>query len=418
MCDMKNRKITNRVLRKNESKTGRIIIITGARQTGKTTLVKRLFNDYRYISLEDPVMRGTYARLTAKQWYSMYPKAILDEVQKEPSLIETVKAVYDESTETKYILLGSSQLLLLEKVKESLAGRSSIIELYPLTLPELRTNSWEDSVDDSFFQQEIQGIGEDEYMPSFLLDSKMTEKQQALKYCCQFGAYPAVSDKELSIDEKYDWLQNYIRTYLERDIRDLAAFRDLEPFISLQRYLALNTGTLINASDIGNRLGLTIKTVQRYIRYFDISYQALILPAWSGNPNKRLSKMPKVHYLDNGIIQAILQKRGGLTGNEFESIIVAEIFKQIKTNNLPGKLYHLRTHDGREVDLIIELPQYYYAVEIKMTDKVNKSDIRHLQDLGNILDKPLKKAFLLSNDPETRYFSETIIAIHAAMFLG
>ena len=128
--------------------------------------------------------------------------------------------------------------------------------------------------------------------------------------------------------------------------------------------------------------------------------------------------MPKIHYLDNGIVQAVLQKRGGLTGNEYESMIVSEIFKQIQTLNLQARLFHLRTHDGREVDVLIELPDYYYAIEIKMTGKVNKTDIKHLIGLETILDKPLKKAFVLSNDPETRYFNNNTVAINSAMFLG
>ncbi len=415
---MKNRKIADLLLKRSMSKTGRITVLTGARQTGKTTLVRKLFNDYEYISLEDPVLRGSYAGLTAEQWENLYPNAILDEVQKEPSLIESIKAVYDRWERPRYLLLGSSQILLLEKVKESLAGRCSIIELYPLTLPELRTFSWEDPVDDSLFQHAIKEPEDCDYMPSFLMDKKMVEKQRAWEFYTQFGSYPAVTDEELDTDEKYNWLRNYVRTYLERDIRDLASFRDLDAFVNLQRYLAINTASLVNATDIANRLGLTTKTVQRYIHYFEISYQALLLPAWTQNPNKRLSKMPKIHYLDNGIVQAVLQKRGGLTGNEYESMIVSEIFKQIQTLNLQARLFHLRTHDGREVDVLIELPDYYYAIEIKMTGKVNKTDIKHLIGLETILDKPLKKAFVLSNDPETRYFNNNTVAINSAMFLG
>jgi predicted AAA+ superfamily ATPase len=127
--------------------------------------------------------------------------------------------------------------------------------------------------------------------------------------------------------------------------------------------------------------------------------------------------MPKIHYLDNGILQAVLQKRGGVTGNEFESLVVAELYKQIRTIGSDARLHHLRTHDGKEVDVLIEMPDYYYAIKIKMTSRVNKTDIKTFTGLEVILDKPLKKAFLLSNDPETRYFSDNIVALNAAMFL-
>jgi predicted AAA+ superfamily ATPase len=415
---MKNRRIADFVVKCSSSKTGRITVLTGARQTGKTTLARKLFPDYEYLSVEDPVMRSQYLQLAASQWKTLYPRAILDEVQKEPTLIESIQSVYDQWIEPQYILLGSSPLLLLEKVKESLAGRCIIIEIFPLTLPELRTQSWDEQIDDSLFQRELKNVPAEIYLPSFLMDKKMVEKQNAWEHYLKVGAYPAVSDETLSLEEKYLWLQNYVRTYLERDIRDLASFRDLEPFVKLQRFLAINTGTLVNATAIANRMGLSSKTIQQYIRYFEISYQAILLPAWSQNANKRLAKMPKIHYLDNGIIQAVLQKRNGLTGNEFESLVIAEIYKQIQTIGIHAQLYHLRTHDGKEVDLLIEMPDYYFAFEIKMTDKVTKADAKHLIGLDQILNKPIKMAFILSNDRETKFFDEKIVAMNVTMFLG
>lgn len=415
---MKNRKIADLIVQRHAWKTGRIIILTGARQTGKTTLIRHLFPDYEYISVDDPIMRERYSQLAASQWNALYPNAILDEVQKEPGLIESIKSVYDQWETPKYFLLGSSQLLLLEKVKESLAGRCIIIEFVPLTLPELRTKSWNDPVEVSIFQKILMNTQEGEFLPSFLLDKKMAEKQIAWEHYLEFGAYPAVSDEEMGTEEKHVWLQNYVRTYLERDIRDLASFRDLEPFVKLQRYLAENTASLVNAAAIANQLGLTSKTIQRYLRYFELSYQAIVLPAWSKNPGKRLTKMPKIHYMDNGVVQAVLQKKGGITGGEFESLVIAEIHKQIATISAQVQTYHLRTYDGKEVDLLIEMPDYYLAFEIKKADRITAHDARNLMGLEELLNKPLKKAFLLSNDRDTKVFNDKIIAINTTMFLG
>lgn len=417
---MKNRKIAASIKQRNERPNGRIIVLTGARQTGKTTLVRHLFPEYKYLSIEDPVLRGQYARLTAAQWKSLYPAAILDEVQKEPVLIESIKAVYDQWDEPKYLLLGSSQLLLMEKVKESLAGRCTIVEIFPLTLPELRTRDWDDPVEDSQFQKALQDEFTGEFLPAFTLDPRMVEKQSAWEHILSVGAYPAVSNEALTPDERYDWLHDYIRTYLERDIRDLASFRDLEPFVKLQRYLAENTATLINASSIANQLGVTSKTVQRYIRYFELSYQIVTLSAWAKNSGKRLSKMAKLHFMDNGVLQAVLQKRGGVTGNEFESLVIAEIMKQIAAIQFHGQVrcHHLRTHDGREVDLLLEFPDYYVAFEIKMAGRATKGDAKNFLGLEEILDKPLRRAFVLSNDHETRQLHEKTLALNAAMFLG
>jgi predicted AAA+ superfamily ATPase len=180
----------------------------------------------------------------------------------------------------------------------------------------------------------------------------------------------------------------------------------------------LNTGNLINASSIAKQLGISIKTVQKYIKYFEISYQAIVLPSWSKNSTKRLVKTSKVHYMDQGVVQAILHKRGGMTGNEYESAIISEIYKQAKNVQSQVQFYFLRTHDNKEVDLLLEFPDCYYAFEIKMAAKVSRGDAKHLFELEEILDKPLKKAFLLSNDPETKYFDKQTIAIHSAMFLG
>ncbi len=414
---LRNRQITTTILKKSDTKFGRIIVLTGARQTGKTTLVKKAFPNYTYISIEDPLLRSAYTQLTAAQWKELYPKATLDEVQKEPQIIESIKSAYDQFEDVRYILLGSSQLLLMEKVRESLAGRCSIYEIYPLTLPEIRTKTWDDTTKSSLFQREITDKNP-EFLPSFLLDAEMALKQQALENYLNFGGYPALTDKSLTEKDKRDWLKNYIRTYLERDIRDLASFRDLEPFIKLQQYLAQNTGQLINASEISKQLGISVKTVQRYIKYTEISYQTITLQPWTRNPNKRLIKTPKVHFFDNGVLQAVLQKQGGITGNEFESAIISEIFKQTRNIQAPANFYFLRTQDQKEVDLLIEFSDYYYAFEIKMAEKTSKTDIKHLRGLEEILDKPIKKAFLLSNDKETHYFQDNIIGINAAMFLG
>ena len=416
---MKARYLATFMRRLGQKSTGRILVLTGARQTGKTTLCRSLFSDYSFLSVEDPVLRGQYAQLPASRWRDLYPRAILDEVQKEPRLIESIKSVYDQWSEPRYILTGSSQLLLMEKVRESLAGRCIILELFPLTLPELGTQGPEDEVPLSpFLRLVLDPSTAPSLQPSFLLDPEFSRKQDAWQHYLVFGAYPALTDTALTAEDRFEWCSNYVKTYLERDIRDLASFRDLDAFTKLQRYLARQTATIINAASIAAQLGLSAKTVQRYIRYFEMSYQAISLPAWSRNQNKRLAKAPKLHYLDNGIVQAVLQKRGGITGFEFESLVVAELFKQLRSNRVDAPLYHLRSLDGREVDLLVDLPSGYLAFEIKMTERVSASDARHLRGLADFLDKPLIHSFVLSQDPVTTRLSEGITAVHAAAFLS
>jgi predicted AAA+ superfamily ATPase len=129
-------------------------------------------------------------------------------------------------------------------------------------------------------------------------------------------------------------------------------------------------------------------------------------------------KAPKIHYLDNGVLQAVLQKRGGITGAEFESLAIAELYKQANVLQIPAKFHHLRIQGGREIDLLIELSTGYIAFEIKMTDKVSKSDARHFAGLEEILDKPLIHSFILSNDQTTTTFSDKVTVINITMFLG
>jgi predicted AAA+ superfamily ATPase len=418
---MKRRILFNELQEKQQSKLGRIIVLTGARQTGKTTIARHCFNHYLYIAVDDVIKIQNFIKLTADQWANNYPQAVLDEVQCEPQLMHSIKATYDQFADTRYVLLGSSQFLLLEKIRESLAGRCIIFEIYPLTLPELLSfDINEETERSSFFvdfmneKQNVKNL-----LPSFMLDNNYAIKRNVYDYYLRFGGYPALTDTTFTDTEREEWLAMYVRTFLERDIRDLVAFRDLAPFIKLQQYMANISGMLVNFSTVAKEVAVSVPTVQRYVRYMDISYQSITLPAWVANPLKKLVRAPKVHFLDPGVLRAVLQKhKSDLAGNEFESAIVAEIYKQIKTYRLPLTCYHLRTQDGREVDLLLEAVDYFIAIEIKMSEHINHKDITHLKDLQLILNKPLKHAFVLSNDMEVKHFGEHITAMHAGAFLS
>ncbi len=414
----KRREIIGKINTIKNQKQGRILVFTGARQVGKTTVVKQFMDEYEYLSMEDPVSLPSYQQLTAKEWHRFYPKAALDEVQKAPMLIESIKATYDLFDDVRYVLLGSSQLLLLEKVKESLAGRCVIFDMYPLTLPELASDENTEIVASEWQNLLNTETEEPQLFPSLVLDTRLAIKKQSWQHYTKFGGYPALVSKEMTEEQRFIWLQNYVRTYLERDVRDLASFRSLEPFIKLQHAIALQTGELFNASSLAVKIQMTSKTVQRYLQYLTLSYQVVVLQAWTRNKSKRLSKSPKIHYLDNGVLQAVLKKRGGITGNEFESLVIAEMYKQAQNINSLATFYHLRTHDGKEVDLLVELPNGYYAFEIKMAEYVSKTDAKHFKNLEDILDKPLLHAFILSNSVKTEKITDKITAVNVVMFLG
>jgi predicted AAA+ superfamily ATPase len=417
---MKNRALKQRLQDRAAGKSGRLTVLTGARQTGKTTLAREAFPDRPYVSLDDPVLRPSYTRLAATDWIERLPVALLDEVQKAPSLFDSLKAAYEASPHVRYVLLGSSQILLLSKVRESLAGRVAIEELWPLTLPELDTDGWDDPVRDSrlltWLGERAGDFGRLLGVPA--ASARHARAAAAFERYLAWGGMPAVHDPDLTDDERRDWLADYQRTYLQRDVADLAALRDLEPFVLAQNALALRTGRLVNLADLGRTASISPHTAGRFLRYLELSYQVLALPPFHRNAEKRLAKMPKVHVLDPGVGRAITGHWGPLTGEELESAVVAEIVKQVRSAGRRWPFFHLRTHDGREVDLLIELDAGFVAIEVKQTAHVSSSDARHLRGLDAFLDRPLLGALVLSMDPDVRELAPRILAAPAAWALG
>jgi len=219
---------------------------------------------------------------------------------------------------------------------------------------------------------------------------------------------PPIYSEEFDEEDKYQWLNDYQSTYLQRDLSDLVQLDRLEPFIRCQQAMALKNGQLVNFSEIARLANVSAPTAGRFFQYLEISYQVIMLPAFYRNREKRLSKMGKLHFIDSGIRRGILKKRGAIEGHEFESTIVSEIYKQIKTQKLPVSLYHLRTFDGREIDLLIELEDYYLAIECKMTDKVTSRDFKNFKNLQEILDKPLLAGLVVSHDSLIQIVDEKI----------
>ncbi len=417
---MKNRHLLAHLQRRAASKLGRLVVLSGARQTGKTTLARAAFPDRQYLSMEDPALRPGWARLSAAEWIARYPSAIVDEVQKVPSVVETLKAAFDAAPHVRYLLLGSSQILLLNRVKESLAGRAALLELWPLTLPELDTRSWSTPVGTSRLLAWLMAGGG---APEPLLGTPAASRSfarhaQTFSRYLQIGGMPVVHDPELSERDCVDWLDDYRRTYLERDVRDLVALTDLDPFVRAQQVAAARTGCTVNFSDLARSAGVAPQTAKRFLRYLELSYQVILLPPYWRNPEKRLAKMPKLHFVDPGVQRSCLTRRGEPTGREYESAVVAEIHKQLVSARLRAELFHLRTYDGREVDLLIELSEGFVAIEIKQTRHVSPVAARGLRGLQALLDRPLLLSLVLSEDREVRWLTNEVLALPSAWALS
>jgi len=405
------RQIQKEIADLHKKSRGRLLVITGARQTGKSTLAGMTFPEYKIINLDSPIEREIHAQMTPADWFSRYPAAVLDEIQKAPSLFDSIKATYDQHDDVRYTLLGSSQFLLMKNVKESLAGRAAIRELFPLSMPELVTITSGKSPAASRLIRLLESsvpsnIMNDIFPPDITLLPESAEASKMWDYFLTWGGMPVLTHSDFNNEDRFEWLQDYHATYLQRDLSDLARLEHLEPFMRAQKTAALRTGQRINFSDVARTSGISAPTARQFMNYLEISYQVILLPAWFANHEKRLTKQPKLHFIDPGVRRAILRKRGMCEGPEYESAIGAEIYKQIKNLRLPVNLHHLRTTDGREIDLLIEREDGYIALECKMSERAAHSDFRHMRDIDTILDKPLLLGLCVSNDRNVKCWNQ------------
>lgn len=380
-------------------------MISGARQVGKSTLARATFPDHEYIDFDAPTERAVWARLTPAEWIERHPRAILDEAQKLPELFDTIKAVYDRAPEVRYVILGSSQILLLDRVRETLAGRAALRELFAFSVAELAAGPGAAAVQPPL----LDALLRDD--PATVLSSVPTEAaltpraaraNAAWDRFLRWGGMPALHAADWTDDDRHEWLRDYQSTYLQRDLRDLARIDRLEPFVRAMQAAALRSSQPINFSELARLAGVAPQTARQFMHYLEVSYQVVLLPAWYRNAEKRLTKRPRVHFLDPGIRRSILNRRGDPDGAGVESAVVAEVVKHARTSRLPVQLHHLRTHDQREVDLLVERDDGYIAVEIKQARRVAPPDARAFRGLEAILDKPLLAGLVLSQDPTPR----------------
>ncbi len=260
-----------------------LVLLTGARQTGKTTLVKRLYPQLRYINLDAPENRELLRNVPTAVWSRDIGNAVIDEAQKEPSVFEKTKYAWDDGNLSFCVLTGSSQILLLKKIRESLAGRISIYELWPLMISEVWQNKQEDVVWPLVDRLLGGGVISPvlEQVPGILFDAERVRLVEAEEYILQWGGMPALPP--MSDEVRWQWLQDYQYTYLERDVADLARLADLVPFRTFQRLSALRSGQLINYSELARDAALSVDTARRYLEYLNISYQVILLQPYYRN---------------------------------------------------------------------------------------------------------------------------------------
>ena len=339
------------------------LVITGPRQSGKTEMSKKVFSDKPYVSLEDIDTRN-FAQEDPRGFLNHYKEgAIFDEVQRVPDLFSYLQGVIDKNKKSgQYILTGSQQFGLMSGITQSLAGRVARISLLPFSYAELQKESREpETIEDLLFK----------------------------------GLYPPIYDRE------YDpsvWLNNYIDTYIERDVRQLINVRDLSNFQRFLSMCAARTGQILNLSSLANDCGITHMTAKAWISVLEASYIVHLLQPHYKNFNKRLIKSPKLYFYDVGLVTRLLGiedakqlETHSMRGPLFETWVVSELLKYRFNQGKRSNLFFWRDKTGNEVDVLLDQGERLFPVEIKSGQTVTKDYFKGLTKFmdvaGNIADQ-------------------------------
>ena len=345
-----------------------IITLTGPRQSGKTTLVRWLFPKYEYINLEN--LNDLHAvQEDPLRFLKAYSSTgvIIDEAQKLPELFSYLQGIVDESKQMgKFILTGSQNFLLLEKITQSLAGRVAVFHLLPFGLSELE---------------------------------QAGRTQESLDKILFTGCYPVLYDRNI---EPQDYYPFYIQTYIERDVRSIKNIGNLSTFQRFIKLCAGRTGQLINFSSIGNELGINYKTVSSWISILEASFIIYLLKPHYKNFSKRLVKQTKLYFFDTGLLCSLLDIQNPiqlnshyLRGNIFESYIVTEYIKMRYHAGLVPNAFFWRDSTGHEIDLLLEEGENFKAIEIKSGETINSDFFKGLTYYGNLSALSKENRFLI-----------------------
>lgn len=347
------------------------VLVTGPRQSGKTTLLRARFGDsHRYVSLEAPHVRERALADPVGFLADHPPPLILDEVQHAPELLSYLQVAIDEDRRPgRWLLSGSQGFPLSQGTAESLAGRVAILTLLPLSWSEIQSRPRPDAssevvVEERLAARPVRPEGEPSPGPPGDPD--------ALAGWLLRGGFPQLWSQE-DLDRDL-WLASYVQTYLERDVRSVLAVRDLGSFQAFLRLAAARTGQILNLTELARDAGVSPPTARQWLSVLEASHQVLLLRPHFENLGKRMIKAPKIYWLDTGIVTYLLGLkdreallRGPLAGPLFETAVVAEVAKLFYHRGLPPPLWYWRSRDGWEVDLLIELGGRLHPVEIKAT---------------------------------------------------
>ena len=382
-------------------KQGKVVFVTGARQVGKTTVLKQhLGNDFNYVSMENP---RDY--LLAKEDAVLFFESktlplIIDEVQRVPELFSPIKWIVDQSEEKgRIVLTGSQTYHLMKGVSESLAGRIRILEMPGLSLRELSGNS----------------SSPHPYVPEVIVDSLNSPLTDVWDLIHR-GSMPELQDPNIDWDLFYT---NYVAAYLERDVRELVNVKNEAKFYSFMVACAARTGQLLNASDIANTVDVDHKTVKAWLSVLQASNIVRVIEPFWPNIDKRLTKTPKIFFMDTGLVCHLTRwttpdqlRNGAAAGHIFETFIVSEILKSFMNS---GKSLHevwfYRDAKKREIDLVIQDGHILHPVEIKVSATVRKDAVKNFACLENLPGYEVSFGHVICQTPEPYFITRTVQAV-------
>lgn len=338
-----------------------VLCVTGPRQSGKSTLIKHIFNGYRRFTLEDYDVRSMAQNDPLGFLNQTNEGMIIDEVQRVPELLSYIQGIVDDRPERRFVLSGSSNFLLLKTVSQSLAGRAGVFELLPMSLSEAKEAYAEKTLDEIIYN----------------------------------GCFPAVcAGKNVA---KYLY-PAYTKTYIDKDLRQLININNLSQFHTFLRLCAARIGSIFNASELAGEVGVASNTINAWVSVLEASYIIMRLQPWSENTRKRLTKSPKLYFCDTGLACHLLDiespeqlSRDKMRGHLFENLIVMEALKQRYNMGKESNIFFFRDAKGNEIDLLIREAGELKAIEIKSSQTYAPSFEDVLKNTNSLLTTPVSK---------------------------
>ena len=385
-----------------------VVFVQGARQTGKSTLVKSLHGagqSRRYITLDDAPTLAAAQSDPQGFIAGLDGPIVIDEVQRAPGLALAIKAAVDADRKPgRFLLTGSANPMLLPNLSESLAGRIELHTLWPLSQGELAGHR--EHFIDAIFNKK------------FALPHVKGESFTALIPRLMQGGYPEMLTRSAD-DRRRAWVSSYLNTILQRDVRDISNIRDLSELPRLLALIASRAASLLDYADLSRSLSMPQTTLKRYMALLEVTFLTHTLPAWFTNIGKRLAKSPKLLVNDTGLLLHLLgadadrlRNDPTLGGGVLENFIALELLKQRGWSKIKPNLYHFHTHSGDEVDLVLEHPDgRIVGVEVKSTASIDAGHFRGLRVLADAAGERFVRGIALYTGGESVPFGKNLMAL-------